>query len=131
MCTITPLPVPLPVPLHSTRYIPCRRATHRVFPCALLLIRLTSPRSAFYEHGVDIALAGHVHAYERTLPVAFGSTNPCGTVHLTLGDGGNREGVSLPWVEPPPDWSAMRRSVFRHRKLLIVNSTHGKSSPTL
>lgn len=38
-----------------------------------------------YKYGVDIVMAGHVHAYERTYPVYNFSLNPCGPVHLTLG----------------------------------------------
>ena len=45
-----------------------------------------------YDAGVDIVLNGHVHAYERTLPVYGFKANACGMVHLNLGDGGNREG---------------------------------------
>ena len=45
-----------------------------------------------YDAGVDIVLNGHVHAYERTLPVYGFKANACGMIHLNLGDGGNREG---------------------------------------
>ena len=46
-----------------------------------------------YSYGVDLLLAGHVHSYERTHAVYDGALNPCGTIHLVLGDGGNREGA--------------------------------------
>ena len=35
--------------------------------------------------------AGHVHAYERTAPVYDYLVDPCGAVHITIGDGGNSE----------------------------------------
>lgn len=73
-----------------------------------------------YAAGVDIAFAGHVHAYERTVcsfwcslshylivpldlfvwllvrqkRVFGGRSDPCGAVHITVGDGGNREGLA-------------------------------------
>ena len=39
--------------------------------------------------------AGHVHAYERTHPVYDYNIDPCGAVHITIGDGGNSEGLSF------------------------------------
>lgn len=41
------------------------------------------------------ASAGHVHSYERTAPVYNYTVNPCGAVHITIGDGGNSEGISF------------------------------------
>ncbi len=78
----------------------------------------------FYTYGVDIFWNGHVHSYERCAssglqcmhvhslitpirqspepPCACCSINPvynynndkCGIVHITIGDGGNQEGLS-------------------------------------
>ncbi|EIE25875.1 Metallo-dependent phosphatase [Coccomyxa subellipsoidea C-169] len=48
-----------------------------------------------YQYGVDVFFYGHVHAYERTTPVYNYTVNPCGAVHITVGDGGNSEGVSF------------------------------------
>jgi hypothetical protein len=42
-----------------------------------------------------LCVAGHVHAYERTFPVYNYTVNKCGTVHITIGDGGNSEGISF------------------------------------
>ena len=77
-----------------------------------------------YEAGVDLVLAGHIHAYERTVPLFQGQENPCGPVYLTLGDGGNREGVSLPWLQPAPEWSAFREGSFGLGALQLLNGTH-------
>jgi 3',5'-cyclic AMP phosphodiesterase CpdA len=56
------------------------------------LMRL-SIEPLFYNYGVDFVLAGHVHSYERTLPMYNSTVDPCGTVYLNIGDGGNYEGV--------------------------------------
>ena len=79
---------------------------------------------ALYAAGADLVLAGHIHAYERTVPVYAGVPNPCGIVHLTLGDGGNREGAGLPWQMPQPHWSAFREGTFGVGALTIINETH-------
>jgi len=79
-----------------------------------------------YSAGADIVLAGHIHAYERSLPVFEGVPNACGAVHLTLGDGGNREGSALPWREPPPAWSAFREGSFGVGALTLLNATHAR-----
>jgi hypothetical protein len=79
-----------------------------------------------FAFGVDLVLAGHLHAYERTEPLFAGVHHPCGPIHLTLGDGGNREGAALPWRYPPPSWSAFREGTFGVGGLTIVNATHAK-----
>ena len=77
-----------------------------------------------YAHGVDIVLSGHIHSYERINPVYNFSSTACGPHYLNLGDGGNREGVIIPWLEDQPEWSAFRESSFGVGSLRIVNSTH-------
>jgi len=54
---------------------------------------------------VDLALFGHVHAYERTHPIFDGDINAKGTVYLLAGVAGadlNKE------FHPQPQWSAYR-----------------------
>jgi hypothetical protein len=46
----------------------------------------------FLKYGVDLVLNGHTHAYERFHPSADYKLDPCGIVHITVGDGGNIEG---------------------------------------
>ncbi|XP_022716919.1 purple acid phosphatase 18-like [Durio zibethinus] len=77
-----------------------------------------------YAAGVDLVLAGHVHAYERTNRVNKGKSDPCGTVHITIGDGGNKEGLAQKYLHPQPEWSLFREASFGHGELNIVNSTH-------
>ncbi|KAL7249289.1 hypothetical protein ACSBR1_011440 [Camellia fascicularis] len=77
-----------------------------------------------YAAGVDIVLAGHVHAYERSKRVYGGRSDSCGAVHVTVGDGGNREGLASKYINPQPEWSVFREASFGHGELKIVNSTH-------
>ncbi|XP_057975870.1 purple acid phosphatase 18 [Malania oleifera] len=77
-----------------------------------------------YAASVDIVLAGHVHAYERANRVNNGKSDPCGAVHITIGDGGNREGLAQKYKNPQPEWSVFREASFGHGELRIENSTH-------
>ncbi|KAL8189700.1 hypothetical protein R6Q57_008417 [Mikania cordata] len=77
-----------------------------------------------YAAGVDIIFAGHVHAYERSTRVYNGKTDPCGAVHVTIGDGGNKEGLAHKYKDPSPEWSVFREASFGHGELKIVNLTH-------
>ncbi|CAL9187487.1 unnamed protein product [Musa hybrid cultivar] len=77
-----------------------------------------------YAAGVDIFIAGHVHAYERMDRVYNGGLDPCGPLHITIGDGGNREGLAHRFNHPKPEWSVYREASFGHGELKIVNSTH-------
>ncbi|KAK4344514.1 hypothetical protein RND71_034690 [Anisodus tanguticus] len=77
-----------------------------------------------YAAGADIVFTGHVHAYERTKRVYEGKSDPCGAVHITIGDGGNREGLAHRYKQPPPEWSVFREASFGHGELKMVNSTH-------
>ncbi|GFZ07429.1 purple acid phosphatase 18 [Actinidia rufa] len=80
--------------------------------------------SLLYAAGVDIVFAGHVHAYERSKRVYNGRLDRCGPVHLTIGDGGNREGLAHQYINPQPHWSDFREASFGHGELKVVNSTH-------
>ncbi|XP_042511623.1 purple acid phosphatase 22-like [Macadamia integrifolia] len=77
-----------------------------------------------YQARVDIVFAGHVHAYERFTRVSNNSTNQCGPVHVTIGDGGNREGLALTFKEPPSPLSLFREASFGHGRLKVFNQTH-------
>ncbi|KAL1823449.1 hypothetical protein ACET3Z_010227 [Daucus carota] len=77
-----------------------------------------------YAAGADIVLAGHVHAYERSKRVYQGKSDPCGAVHITIGDGGNQEGLANKYKDPVPEWSVFREASFGHGELKMVNSSH-------
>ncbi|MED6186032.1 Purple acid phosphatase 18 [Stylosanthes scabra] len=77
-----------------------------------------------YAASVDLVFAGHVHAYERSRRVYNRRVDPCGAVHITIGDGGNKEGLAAKYINPQPKWSEFREASFGHGELKIVNSTH-------
>jgi hypothetical protein len=77
-----------------------------------------------YNAGVDLVYAGHVHAYERSYRTYQGLANPAGPYYITIGDGGNREGLADTWMSPQPSWSAFRQASYGHGELQVVNATH-------
>ncbi|KAK0576389.1 hypothetical protein LWI29_016676 [Acer saccharum] len=91
--------------------------------------------SWFVEYKVDVVFAGHVHAYERServSNVAYNIVNGLCTpisdhsapVYITIGDGGNCEGLATEMTEPQPSYSAYREASFGHGILDIKNRTH-------
>jgi acid phosphatase type 7 len=83
---------------------------------------------ALVEGGVDLVLSGHVHAYERSCRLYNYSCVPDASapVYVTIGDGGNREGLASTWVDPQPAWSLHRRASYGHGQLVVPNATHMK-----
>ncbi|PWA80459.1 purple acid phosphatase 22 [Artemisia annua] len=77
-----------------------------------------------YNSAVDLVFAGHVHAYERFTRVYDNNADPCGPIYITIGDGGNREGLAMMYKEPRPSISMFREASFGHGRLRIVNQTH-------
>ncbi|XP_062202420.1 purple acid phosphatase 2-like [Phragmites australis] len=84
---------------------------------------------------VDIVFAGHVHAYERShrfsnirYNITDGKCTPVADrrapVYITIGDGGNIEGLADELTWPQPAYSAFRESSFGHAVLDIKNRTH-------
>ena len=53
----------------------------------------------YLQYGVDIVVAGHVHAYERTHSVYNYAKTQCAPVYLTIGDGGNVEGPYRSFID--------------------------------
>ncbi|KAJ9184457.1 hypothetical protein P3X46_004182 [Hevea brasiliensis] len=79
-----------------------------------------------YQARVDVVFAGHVHAYERFTRVYQGKADNCGPVHITIGDGGNREGLAKDYIDPKPAISVFREASFGHGQLEVVNATHAQ-----
>ncbi|KAL2329346.1 hypothetical protein Fmac_022773 [Flemingia macrophylla] len=89
----------------------------------------------FVKYKVDIVFAGHVHAYERServSNVAYNIVNglcspikdQSAPVYITIGDGGNLEGLATNMTEPQPEYSAFREASFGHAIFEIKNRTH-------
>ncbi|GAB4839434.1 hypothetical protein Ancab_028956 [Ancistrocladus abbreviatus] len=89
----------------------------------------------FVKYKVDVVFAGHVHAYERSERVsniAYNITNGLCTpisdrsapVYITIGDGGNQEGLVTEMTEPQPAYSAYREASYGHGIFDIKNRTH-------
>ncbi|GAV72122.1 Metallophos domain-containing protein/Metallophos_C domain-containing protein [Cephalotus follicularis] len=89
----------------------------------------------FVQYKVDVVFAGHVHAYERSeriSNVAYNIVNGLCTpvndqsapVYITIGDGGNLEGLATNMTEPQPAYSAYREASFGHAIFHIENRSH-------
>ncbi|KAJ8772623.1 hypothetical protein K2173_027800 [Erythroxylum novogranatense] len=89
----------------------------------------------FVEYKVDVVFSGHVHAYERSeriSNIAYNIVNGLCTpirdqhapVYITIGDGGNLEGLVTEMTQPQPSYSAYREASFGHGFLDIKNRTH-------
>eukprot|EP01018_Ginkgo_biloba_P012846 Gb_30480 [translate_table: standard] len=77
-----------------------------------------------YAAKVDMVFAGHVHAYERFTRVYKNKVEPCGPIHITIGDGGNREGLASEFQNPQPQLSIFREASFGHGQFVVYNATH-------
>ncbi|XP_020579350.1 phosphoenolpyruvate phosphatase isoform X1 [Phalaenopsis equestris] len=107
--------------------------------------------SWFVHFKVDLVFAGHVHAYERSYRVSninynittgdrYPVPDKSAPVYITVGDGGNQEGLASRFLEPQPEYSAFREASYGHSVLELKNRTHafykwirnddGKSVPT-
>ncbi|KAA8536064.1 hypothetical protein F0562_028542 [Nyssa sinensis] len=91
--------------------------------------------SWFVQYKVDVVFAGHVHAYERSeriSNIAYNIVNglcapvndQSAPVYITIGDGGNIEGLANNLTEPQPKYSAFREASFGHAIFDIKNRTH-------
>ncbi|EGG22315.1 hypothetical protein DFA_04433 [Cavenderia fasciculata] len=106
----------------STQWDWCRKQTLRA------LIESTIGE-LFQQYNVDMYLAGHTHAYERTQPVykqlQIGNYQyPGATVHMIVGTPGNQEGLDTNWIYPTPAWSGYRYAELGYATMSIVNDTH-------
>ncbi|CAA6669957.1 unnamed protein product [Spirodela intermedia] len=100
----------------------------------------------FVRQRVDLVFAGHVHAYERSYLVSnvnYNITNGDSfpvpnnlensfisphiseyPVYITVGDGGNQEGLAGRFLSPQPEYSAFREASYGHSTLELKNRTH-------
>jgi hypothetical protein len=75
------------------------------------------------QYSVDLVFSGHVHAYERSCQVYQYKCTPGAPWYITIGDGGNLEGLAETWVDPQPAWSSFRQASYGFGELHVVNST--------
>ncbi|XP_027920027.1 bifunctional purple acid phosphatase 26-like isoform X1 [Vigna unguiculata] len=91
--------------------------------------------SWFIKYKVDVIFAGHVHAYERSYRYSnmdynitsgnrYPSPDKSAPVYITVGDGGNQEGLAATFLDPQPEYSAFREASYGHSTLEIKNRTH-------
>ncbi|KAL9249777.1 Purple acid phosphatase 22-like protein [Drosera capensis] len=76
-----------------------------------------------YNARVDVVFAGHVLAYERFTRVYNNTANSCGPIYITIGDGGNREGLAMTHEHPAPLISMFREASFGHGRLNVIDQT--------
>lgn len=81
-----------------------------------------------YAGKVDLVMSGHVHAYERSCQVYKDVCTEGAPYYITIGDGGNKEGLASTWVNPQPQWSMFRQASYGFGELLVLNATHTKWS---
>lgn len=79
------------------------------------------------QHKVDMYFTGHIHMYERSLPVMRGQVeqsyvNPSGVVHINTGNSGGRSGFEN---GPPANFTGMRLTDTPcYTRITIRNATH-------
>lgn len=92
----------------------------------------------FLQHKVDLYLTGHIHLYERMMPVKRGEydklldkkdkvfVNPDGIIHIVNGVGGNLEKkeIVMNITDTPADYSVFMSESLGYGILKIYNSTH-------
>ena len=71
---------------------------------------------------VDLVFSGHVHSYERSCRVYQYNCQAGAPYYITIGDGGNLEGLASTWVEPQPAWSSFRQASYGFGELRVVDS---------
>ena len=92
----------------------------------------------FLTYQVDVGLFGHVHLYERLLPVRYDQVvgeynrsesvfiNPQAPIYIINGVAGNleNESVVMKVSKTPGPWSATQSESLGYGRLTVVNSTH-------
>ena len=118
LAAITPKTPWVLVQLHAPWY---NSNTHHTNDGQLMRVTIESLLDAAH---VAVVFAGHVHAYERSVPSVNLKPDASGPVYITIGDGGNREGLYNGWITPTPAWSAYHAAEYGHGEMNIVNATH-------
>ncbi|PWA87918.1 purple acid phosphatases superfamily protein [Artemisia annua] len=83
-----------------------------------------SMEGLLYKARVDMVFASHVDAYERFNRVYNHTETNCAPVHITIGAGGNLEGLADKFMEPQPNISAFREASFGHGEFLVGSESY-------
>ncbi|KAJ4764809.1 Purple acid phosphatase [Rhynchospora pubera] len=78
-----------------------------------------------YKARVDVVFSGHVHAYERFMRIYNNKADQCGPMYITIGDGGNREGLALEFEKDHKSahLSVFHEASFGHGRLKVINGS--------
>jgi hypothetical protein len=88
----------------------------------------TTMEKLLYDNNVNAVFSGHVHAYERSYPVYKNDTNKYAPIYITIGDGGNLEGLDNNYY-PQPQWSAFRNgTLYGYGLITLFDKTRMKWS---
>jgi len=78
------------------------------------------------KYKVNIVFNGHIHAYQRTKPVAMGNVTSTGPIHIVMGAGGRNADAAF-LQDQPEDWIVMRDgTIYGYGLLEIINKTHAR-----
>ena len=64
-----------------------------------------------------------MHAYERFVRSYDNARDPKGPIYITIGDGGNREGLATKWL-PDTSLVAFKAATYGHGEVRVINETH-------
>ncbi|KAM3376970.1 purple acid phosphatase 2-like [Capsicum galapagoense] len=114
---------------------PFKPYTHRYYPVPYKVSGSSSPLicgtqsrellhiSSFYQHTPQLKRISNIE-YKLINGKCTPLNNPSAPVYITVGDGGNIEGLTTQMTEPQPNYSAYRESSFGHAIMDIKNRTH-------
>ncbi|KAL7615513.1 hypothetical protein Lser_V15G01916 [Lactuca serriola] len=83
-----------------------------------------SMEELLFHHRVDIVFAGHVHVYELFNRVYQEKITICSPLHITIGDGGNKDLLGGMFIDPPSEISAFRETSFGHGEFHVASESY-------
>jgi hypothetical protein len=84
----------------------------------------TAFEDIFIDGGVDLYIAGHIHAYERNYPLIHGEANPNGITHITAGAPGNQEKIDPRGLLVHKYTAYCNYQTYGWGELVVHNATH-------
>lgn len=80
----------------------------------------------FVEYKVNLVVAGHIHAYQRTHNVNMDQLDPSGPMHVVVGAGGRQCKASFRSEEADPSIAVRDATRYGYGTLEIFNETHAE-----